>query len=181
MLWTGCLFLIFLLFTPSLFLTEHLLCWAQSAEEIVPWRFPQDAEVELLPQESLDPNRAELSDLLYIPGMSNELALLIINDRQVRGPYKDADDLYRIEGVPKATIDRIKPYFTFQPEDNRYAAGLIAKFRSDVPLSEAEESRPYKFGEKLRFKNTENYSVGGSFRFCIQIPVPIETRCNYLW
>lgn len=59
-----------------------------------------------------DANAAELS---LLPGIGEQLALRIIDDRERNGPFESISDLTRVRGIGVATADRITPYAVAEP------------------------------------------------------------------
>lgn len=53
-------------------------------------------------------NTATMEDLAQLPGIGRGRARAIVEDRRVRGPYRDVDDLLRVQGIGPVTINRIR-------------------------------------------------------------------------
>jgi competence protein ComEA len=68
----------------------------------------------LPPGFKLDPNKAAMDDLLKLPKIAEELANRITEGR----PYKNLDDLDRVDGIGPKTLELLKPYLEF-PESKQ--------------------------------------------------------------
>jgi hypothetical protein len=60
------------------------------------------------PAERLDVNRASENELATLPGVGPALAARIVAAR----PFSDVDDLRRVRGVRRATLERLRPLLT---------------------------------------------------------------------
>ncbi len=58
-------------------------------------------------------NTASQADLESLPGIGEVLAQRIIEYRTTHGPFKTLDDLKKVQGITKATQDKIKDQVTF--------------------------------------------------------------------
>ena len=58
----------------------------------------------------IDPNTAELHELMAIPGVGEGLAARILEDRLGRGPFRSFDDLRRVPGLRRDTLDGLEPF-----------------------------------------------------------------------
>jgi competence protein ComEA len=58
--------------------------------------------------EKLDLNRATEQDLEALPGIGPVLAERIVEYRQVRGVFRDVEQLRRVKGIGKKKFDRIR-------------------------------------------------------------------------
>ncbi len=56
--------------------------------------------------EKINPNTAARDDLMRLPGVGEMIANRIIESR----PFRDTDDLLRVEGIGPKTLDRLKPH-----------------------------------------------------------------------
>jgi len=66
----------------------------------------------------VDVNSADLSKLMTLEGMTEDVAIAIIDDRNNYGEYMDTDDLLSVKGVTKKLInDNIKSIVFLPPED----------------------------------------------------------------
>jgi competence protein ComEA len=69
----------------------------------------------------VDINRADWPEMVQLPGLGETLARRIITDRQQRGPFRDIDDLDRVDGIGLRTLERIRPYLIPIPDDADWA------------------------------------------------------------
>lgn len=63
----------------------------------------------------IDLNRATKEQLETLPGIGPALAQRIIDDRTARGPFRSVDDLDRVSGIGKKTIDKFRAKVTVGP------------------------------------------------------------------
>ena len=57
----------------------------------------------------LDLNKAEIGELMALPGVGPKLASRILNERCRIGRFDSAEDLERIRGIGRKTLERIGP------------------------------------------------------------------------
>jgi competence protein ComEA len=57
----------------------------------------------------IDLNRASRDDLERLPGVGPGLAARIVEARARDGPFESVDDLRRVRGVGRATLERLRP------------------------------------------------------------------------
>lgn len=67
------------------------------------------------PASPVDPNRAGYEDLLGLPGVGPVLARRILDDRRQNGPFRSPEDLLRVHGIGKATLERLRPHLAVAP------------------------------------------------------------------
>jgi competence protein ComEA len=58
-------------------------------------------------------NRSGPTDLAAVPGIGAALALRIGTERAARGPFRDARDLSRVEGMSETKIAEVEPFLSF--------------------------------------------------------------------
>ena len=58
----------------------------------------------------VDINRAAAPELTLLPGVGEALAKSIVDSRDARGPFHSHDDLRRVRGIGRKTLDKIRPY-----------------------------------------------------------------------
>jgi competence ComEA-like helix-hairpin-helix protein len=58
----------------------------------------------------LNINRADIDDLLQVPGLNFRLAQNIVEYRETEAPFQSINDLLNVSGIGEATLDRIQPY-----------------------------------------------------------------------
>lgn len=64
----------------------------------------------------MDLNRAEMRDLMMLPGIGPSLARRIVRERGKGGPFASPADLARVKGIPKNTLEGIKPFLVVATE-----------------------------------------------------------------
>jgi DNA uptake protein ComE-like DNA-binding protein len=61
-----------------------------------------------------NPNRAEIAELLQVPGIDIGLAELLVADRQTHGRYRDLGDLQRRLEISGVVLGKLMYYLQFQ-------------------------------------------------------------------
>lgn len=64
----------------------------------------------------MDLNRAGMRDLMMLPGIGPSLARRIVRERERGGPFASPADLTRVKGIPKKTLEGIKPFLLVATE-----------------------------------------------------------------
>lgn len=67
----------------------------------------QPADGEAPSPEPVDLNRASTSDLMRLPGIGPMLATRIVESRDTDGPFASPEDLRRVRGLHRRTLDRL--------------------------------------------------------------------------
>jgi len=70
------------------------------------------ADGEAPSPEPVDLNRANTSDLMRLPGIGPMLAARIVESRDTDGPFASPEDLRRVRGLHRRTLDRLRPLVT---------------------------------------------------------------------
>jgi len=70
------------------------------------------AKGETVPNQKVDLNRADAWLLQALPGIGEGKARLIVDYRTKHGPFRSLDDMLKIEGFGKSTVDRIRDFAT---------------------------------------------------------------------
>jgi len=77
--------------------------------------FAGDDGRETAPQvgtERININAATLKELITLPGIGKEKAGAIIAYRTENGKFSSIDDLRKVKGIGKKTVEKIRPYVT---------------------------------------------------------------------
>jgi len=72
-------------------------------------------------QFQVDLNKADVPELIQLPGIGDVLAARIVESRQKNGPFADLNDLRRVRGIGPKTFDRLLPYLLPMPEKSNVA------------------------------------------------------------
>jgi competence protein ComEA len=64
-----------------------------------------------------DLNRADLTELLQVPGVGNNLAGRILGYRREHGPFESMNDLRHVNGIGPTTLERLRPWLRVQERD----------------------------------------------------------------
>ncbi|HEX2912589.1 MAG TPA: ComEA family DNA-binding protein [Chloroflexia bacterium] len=75
------------------------------ATTVAPTVTPSDGRINV--------NTASVAELDKLPGIGQTLAQRIMEYRTNNGPFKDIEDLRKVSGITKSTIDKIKDLVTF--------------------------------------------------------------------
>lgn len=70
------------------------------------------------PGETIDINRAGLTELQKLPGIGGVLAARIVEERSKR-PFASVEELRRVKGIGVKTLDKIRPHATAEPPGDR--------------------------------------------------------------
>ena len=60
--------------------------------------------------EKIDPNFADAIELRRLPGVGPAKAAAIVRDRRERGPFRSLEDLERVKGLGRATVESLSPH-----------------------------------------------------------------------
>ena len=63
----------------------------------------------------LDPNHATPAELERLPGIGPGLAMRIVTARDQGGAFGSVDDLRRVRGIGRATLERVRPLLAVRP------------------------------------------------------------------
>jgi competence protein ComEA len=61
-------------------------------------------------QFQLDVNAADWPEFTVLPGVGETLARRIVESRRAGGPFRDLEDLQRVQGIGPKTLEQIRPY-----------------------------------------------------------------------
>ena len=78
----------------------------------------------------IDLNTATQSDLMSLKGIGEVRARSIIADREKNGPFRSVDDLRRVKGIGKKTVERLRSLVT---------VGAAAE---EAPASDMDQGAP---------------------------------------
>ncbi|MEP3478239.1 MAG: helix-hairpin-helix domain-containing protein [Fuerstiella sp.] len=84
--------------------------WRQNQQSIGPQNSGQQSggQQAKLASDSIDINAADWTSFSQLPGIGPTLGFRIVADRKHLGPFKNIDDLQRVEGIGPLTLDRIR-------------------------------------------------------------------------
>lgn len=77
-----------------------------------------------VPVGRIDPNRADVAELVRLPGIGPALAGRIVADRDQHGPYASPEALRRVRGIGPKTLDRIRGFLSFPPNGGDSLTGF---------------------------------------------------------
>lgn len=74
---------------------------------------------DLPPEEffAVEVNSASWVEWAQLEGLGETLARRIVEDRDERGPFQSPDDLLRVRGIGRRTLDRIRPFLVGFPTE----------------------------------------------------------------
>jgi len=70
----------------------------------------------------LDINKAEISDLVQIPGIGPVMAANIMNYRQTNGDFKKIEDLIQVTGIGEKKLKQLTPYLNIPVSNKNFNA-----------------------------------------------------------
>lgn len=62
----------------------------------------------------IDINRATWVEWMQVPEIGQVLAMKVVADRDERGPFRSVDDVERVNGIGRKTLDKIRPHLIFR-------------------------------------------------------------------
>lgn len=92
---------------------------------LIGWRWCADhlgtrpTELHRDPTHRVDLNRATRAELMQVPGVGPQLADRIVAERDGRGRFTHVDDLAGVHGIGDATLNKIRPWVTIEPGEDR--------------------------------------------------------------
>lgn len=78
----------------------------------------------------VDINRADWPEMIQLPGIGETLARRVIIERRQNGPFRDVDEITRVHGIGRRTLERIRPYLMPIPKDTDWAAADFGEAES---------------------------------------------------
>lgn len=76
----------------------------------------EQCDVKAVAVEKINPNTAAHASLMRLPGIGRVRAMDIVDTRKT-APFSNADDLERVRGIGPKTVEKIRPYLTFENEN----------------------------------------------------------------
>ncbi|MBN2578799.1 MAG: helix-hairpin-helix domain-containing protein [Pirellulales bacterium] len=55
-------------------------------------------------------NAADCPELIQLPGIGDDLALRIVENRREQGPFRTLEELRRVPGIGPKTFEKLRPY-----------------------------------------------------------------------
>jgi competence protein ComEA len=95
----------------------------------------------------LDVNSASAVELRHLPGVGEKLAQRIVAERRQR-PFRDVDDLRRVKGIGKATLEQIRPFVQVRRYNENEGAPKPAVVRGARPDEPAVKEAAAGGGKK---------------------------------
>lgn len=79
---------------------------------------PQPTDVQTVPTQRVNLNRATRAELQQLPNVGPRLADGILAHRQSHGNFKNLDDLKNVQGIGDATFNKLRPWLTVDADDD---------------------------------------------------------------
>jgi len=73
---------------------------------------PEGASAQVKGQGSVDVNAASEEELVNVPGIGKSLARRIVEFREKNGPYRQIEDLLKIQGIGEKSLQKLRPYLS---------------------------------------------------------------------
>jgi competence protein ComEA len=70
-------------------------------------------DVALRDARTIDVNQADASELERLPGVGPALAARIVDERRQRGRFAAPEDLLRVRGIGRKSLDALREHLTF--------------------------------------------------------------------
>ena len=70
----------------------------------------------------VDVNEATWPEIIQLPGLGEVLAQRVVADRTSNGPFRNVDELTRVDGIGVKTLEKIRPFLMPIPQDTDWAA-----------------------------------------------------------
>ena len=93
-----------------LLLTVSALFWLLSSVPLT----RSGPAVLIDPGERVRLNHDNAVTLMLLPGVGDVLAQRIIDDRGASGPYRSLDDVLRVHGMGRKTLERLEPWLSLE-------------------------------------------------------------------
>ncbi len=82
-------------------------------------------EIDRAPEETavfwVDINAGTWPEFAQLPDVGEQLARRIVDSREASGPFADHEDLQRVPGIGRKTLDRMRPYLRPMPPSGNVA------------------------------------------------------------
>jgi len=82
----------------------------------------------------LDVNAADWPELALMPNIGEQIAKRIVEDRALKGPFRDLSELRRVRGIGPKTLESMKPYLLPLP-DLETTADRNVPSRTSAPVN----------------------------------------------
>ena len=66
----------------------------------------------------LDINEADIYDLQQLPGIGETISSLIIDERELNGPFSYPEDLLSVRGIGEKKLEQIRPFLYFHTDES---------------------------------------------------------------
>lgn len=93
------------------------------AGKAAPRLVPVRESVKYLLGYPMDLNRAGVRDLLLLPGIGPGLAKRIVQERRAKGEFASPDDLSRVKGISRKTLERIRNMVGVEGQNHSLSQG----------------------------------------------------------
>ncbi|MBL8813809.1 MAG: helix-hairpin-helix domain-containing protein [Planctomycetaceae bacterium] len=67
----------------------------------------------------IDINRATWAEWIQLDDVGPSTASRIVADRKVNGPFRSLEDLMRVPGIGKATLEKMRPFLVLQSSEEK--------------------------------------------------------------
>ena len=93
---------------------SELVDYKQEVLDFNKQKFTGKKRVDLLKEKSIDLNKAQLNDLVLLPGIGEATAMNIISYREANGGFKTLEELLNVKRIGEKRFGQIKKYLFIQ-------------------------------------------------------------------
>ncbi|UCD99702.1 MAG: hypothetical protein JSV42_02945 [Chloroflexota bacterium] len=141
-------------------LLSSCACHGQESEDIAPWRIEDEDDMEPTDFGFINIRQASFDDLMQIPGMTEPIARLILENREIGIKHISPNELINFlqyKNVGEKDLEALASAFQ---GDEKYRFSSILRYQYIDPSGEAVEKSPYRLGEKVIVALADNFRIG---------------------
>jgi competence protein ComEA len=87
-----------------------VMAWLAVQSGFSRWMTEADRPEPKVVRFQVDVNTAEYSELIQLPGVGEKLAQKIMEEREVRGPFQEVEDLRSVRGIGPKSLEKLRPF-----------------------------------------------------------------------